>query len=119
MTAYELYKRALSYNFETSTSEYNDYYMGFINILLSENYTLNNTILRMRGQEELMECPFITSKDDEIPFEPELANTVLPLGLAAHLAKEDEQQLYNVYIDMYTNARKRVLFEIPVVFEAM
>lgn len=119
MTAFELYKRALGYNFETSTSEYNDYYLGFINILLAENYSLNNTILRMKGQEELTECPVLISKDDEIVYQPELVNSVLPLGLASHLAKEDEQQLYNVYIDMYSQARKRVLYEIPVVFEAM
>lgn len=119
MTAYELYKTALGYNFETSTSEYNDYYQGFINLLLAENFTLNNTLLRMKGEEDLKEIPVITSKDDEIPFQDEINRTVLPIGLAAHLAKEDEQQLYNVYIDMYKSARARLVYETPVVFEEL
>ena len=70
MTVQELYKLTKNLMFEKPTSkDYDNYYMDNINVLLSENFDLNNHVREFRGKEPLLICPAVTSKEDELPYE--------------------------------------------------
>lgn len=117
MTCLEIYKIALGYIFEKSTKEYQTYYIPFLNLISAECFSLNNFIRESKGLEELTEIPQYTQDSDEIVYEEELIKEVLPLGLASHIAKEDEQSLYNVYIQMYENAKSRLVSQSKVILK--
>ena len=52
MTVQELYKLTKNLMFEKPTSkDYDNYYMDNINVLLSENFDLNNHVREFRGKE--------------------------------------------------------------------
>ena len=116
-TCIEVYKVALGYIFEKSTKEYSTYYIPFLNLITTECFELNNYLRETKGMEVLTEIPQYEKDEDEVLFEVELVNEVLPLGLAAHIAKEDEQALYNVYIQMYENAKERIKSNAKVILK--
>lgn len=117
MTCLEIYKIALGYVFEKSTKEYQTYYIPFLNLISAECFALNNFIRETKGLEELTEIPQYTQDSDEILYEVELIAEVLPLGLASHIAKEDEQSLYNVYVQMYESAKVRLVSQSKVILK--
>ena len=117
MTCLEIYKIALGYVFDNSTQEYQTYYIPFLNLISAECFALNNFIRESKGLEELTEIPQYTQDSDEIVYENELVYEVLPLGLASHIAKEDEQNLYNVYVQMYEAAKGRLISQSKVILK--
>ena len=117
MTCLEIYDVALRYIFEKSKTEYQNFYIPFLNLISAECFALNNFIRQSKGLEELTEIPQYALDEDVVVYEEELTKEVLPLGLASHIAKEDEQEIYNVYIQMYEVAKARLISQSKVILK--
>lgn len=110
MTVRELYEMAKSLMFEKSTSrDYDNYYIPWINTLLSENFDLNNSILLQMGEDALDEIPTIANDDDELPYEDVINRNVLPYGLAAKFLIDDDLAKYDIFNTDYQNAQMRYM----------
>lgn len=106
MTADELYERAKSLMFEKPTStDYDKYYIPWINTLLSENFDLNNNLRIRNGDDELEDVPVITSGEDEIPYERPMLQEILPYGLAANFFIDDDLSKFDIFYRYYQNAQ--------------
>lgn len=108
MTAEELYKMAKTLMFEKSTSkDYDNYYIGNINIILVECFDLNNDIRISRGVSPLKNIPFVMKKDDVIPYEEVVCNEILPQGLASRFLMDDDLAKFNIFTVYYENAKAK------------
>ena len=114
MTVQELYKLTKNLMFEKPTSkDYDNYYMENINVLLSENFDLNNHVREFMGKEPLLICPVMTSKEDELPYEDAVCREVLPYGLAANFFIDDDLSKFSIFNNKYINAKSTVTKYIP------
>lgn len=114
MTVQELYKLTKNLMFEKPTSkDYDNYYMDNINVLLSENFDLNNHVREFQGKEPFLICPVMTSKDDELPYEDAVCREVLPYGLAANFFIDDDLSKFSIFNTKYNNAKMTVTKYIP------
>jgi hypothetical protein len=106
MTVKELYELAKAMMFEKSTSrDYDNYYIPWINVLLSENFDINNSLLRSIGEEPLDEIPSVSQDTDVLPYEDRVCREILPYGLAAHFFIDDDLSKYDIFNTKYENAR--------------
>ena len=107
MTVQELYKLTKNLMFEKPTSkDYDNYYMDNINVLLSENFDLNNHVREFLGKSPLLICPVVTSKEA-------VCREVLPYGLAAAFFIDDDLSKFSIFNTKYTNAKITVTKYIP------
>lgn len=106
MTVRELYELAKAMMFEKSTSrDYDNYYIPWINVLLSENFDIENSMLRADGETPLDEIPFVSADTDELPYHDRINREILPLGLAARFFIDDDLSKYDIFNTDYQNAR--------------
>ena len=106
MTVKELYELAKSMMFEKSTSrDYDNYYIPWINVLLSENFDIENSLLRGDGETPLDEIPTVTQDTDVLPYHDRINREILPYGLAAHFFIDDDLSKYDIFNTKYENAR--------------
>lgn len=106
MTVKELYELAKSLMFEKSTSrDYDNYYIPWINVLLSENFDIENSLLRGDGETPLDEIPTVSLDTDELPYHDRINREILPYGLAAHFFIDDDLSKYDIFNTKYENAR--------------
>ena len=106
MTVKELYELAKAMMFEKSTSrDYDNYYIPWINVLLSENFDINNSLLRAIGEEPLDDIPTVSLDTDVLPYEDRICREILPYGLAAHFFIDDDLSKYDIFNTKYENAR--------------
>lgn len=110
MTAEELYETVKGLMFEKANSvDFDDNYIPYINILLSENFDLNNSIRRRKGFAPLIRRPRIVNKTDSIPYEDEMIYEILPYGLAKNLFIDDDHEDTNIFDTEYFNSRQRYM----------
>ena len=110
MTVKELYELAKAMMFEKKTSkDYDGYYKPYINILLSENFGLNNNLRINAGKEPLTDIPLIELDSDEIPYEPVVCREILPNGLAMYFFIDDDLSKFNVFNINYINAQTKYM----------
>lgn len=110
MTVKELYELAKAMMFEKKTSkDYDGYYKPYINILLSENFGLNNNLRINEGKEPLKDIPLIELDSDEIPYEPVVCREILPNGLAMYFFIDDDLSKFNVFNTNYINAQTKYM----------
>ena len=70
MTVKELYSLAKSLMFEKANSkDYDSYYISHINVLLMENFKINNNMRLAVGKEVLDTVPYVSNDEDLIPYE--------------------------------------------------
>ncbi len=114
MTVKELYEHAKALMFEKKNSnDYDGYYIQWINMLLSENFDLNNGLRVSRRLPELLRVPFISHEDDEIAYEEDLTYEVLGNGLASKFFIDDDLSKFNLFDTEYRNAQgKYVRFNV-------
>ncbi len=106
MTVKELYELAKAMMFEKSTSrDYDNYYIPWINVLLSENFDIENSMLRADGETPLDEIPTVSADTDVLPYHDRINREILPLGLAARFFIDDDLSKYDIYNTDYQNAR--------------
>lgn len=110
MTVKELYERAKSLMFEKQSSkDYDNYYIPWTNVLLSENFDLENSLLLRDGEDALDEIPMVTSDTDELPYHDVINYEVLPFGLAANFFIDDDLSKYDIFHTYYQNAQMKYM----------
>nr|DAO97152.1 MAG TPA: hypothetical protein [Caudoviricetes sp.] len=110
MTVKELYERAKSLMFEKQSSkDYDNYYIPWTNVLLSENFDLENSLLLRDGEDELDEIPMVTSDTDELPYHDVINYEILPYGLAADFFIDDDLSKYDIFHTYYQNAQMKYM----------
>ena len=108
MTVKELYDLAKSLMFEKPTSkDYDNYYIPWINVLLSENFDLNNHLRAKHKKELLTEVPTVSAAADTIPYENEMCYEILPYGLAAQFFIDDDLSKFDIFNTKYENAMSK------------
>lgn len=106
MTVRELYELTKAMMFEKKTSrDYDDYYIPWINVLLSENFDIENSLLRGEGEPPLDDIPSVANDTDELPYHDRINREVLPYGLAAKFFIDDDLSKYDLFNTDYQNAR--------------
>lgn len=110
MTVKELYERAKSLMFEKQSSkDYDNYYIPWTNVLLSENFDLENSLLLRDGEDALDELPMVTSDTDELPYHDVINYEILPYGLAANFFIDDDLSKYDIFHTYYQNAQMKYM----------
>ena len=110
MTVKELYERAKSLMFEKQSSkDYDNYYIPWTNVLLSENFDLENSLLIRDGEDALDEIPMVTSDTDELPYHEVINYEILPYGLAANFFIDDDLSKYDIFHTYYQNAQMKYM----------
>ena len=110
MTVKELYERAKSLMFEKQSSkDYDNYYIPWTNVLLSENFDLENSLLLRDGEDALDEIPMVTSDTDELPYHDVINYEILPYGLAANFFIDDDLSKYDIFHTYYQNTQMKYM----------
>jgi hypothetical protein len=105
MTAKELYESAKALMFEKKSSrDYDNYYIPWINALLSETFEINNQLRVFNGKEKLAEIPSVSTEKDELTYEDKMLREVLPYGLAANFFIDDDVSKYDILHTYYQNS---------------
>lgn len=106
MTVEELYTMAKSRMFEKPSSTiYDPYLMGNVNRLIYELYEENQMERMFNGKEPLKKIPYVSQRTDELAYEENIINSIMPIGLAAYFFIDDDLSKYSIYITDYKNAR--------------
>lgn len=82
----------------------------YLNILMQESLTCENSLRRRDGQEQLAEAPTVASTADDVPYHPELVRVAFPYGLAWQYHQEAGNlglaaQYRNMFIEAVESAR--------------
>ena len=118
MTVQELYDLAKATMFEKPTSkDYDNYIIPWVNLLLSENFELNNHLRLKHDEDELDEVPWMESMDDEIPYEREMIREILPYGLAANFFIDDDLSKYDILHRYYENMQSKYSWGVETAIE--
>jgi hypothetical protein len=117
-TVQELYDLAKSTMFEKPTSkDYDNYIIPWLNVLLQENFNLNNHLRIKHGKTELDATPWLTSLSDVVPYEVEMVREILPYGLAANFFIDDDLSKYDILYRYYQNMQSKYSWGIEVTVE--
>jgi hypothetical protein len=117
-TVQELYDLAKSTMFEKPTSkDYDNYIIPWLNVLLQENFNLNNHLRIKHGKTELDATPWLTALTDVVPYEVEMTREILPYGLAANFFIDDDLSKYDILYRYYQNMQSKYSWGIEVTVE--
>ena len=109
ITVKQLYKQTKEIMFEkASSTTYDSYVVGNLNLLLSELFDENNIARVFNGNSKLREpqrLPDTNYQAIELIYEDEYLYNVLPYGLAAQFFIDDDLNKYSIYSTKYNNAR--------------
>lgn len=115
MTVRELYELAKNMMFEKKSSkDYDNYYMLWINVLLSENFNLNNHLREKHDKDPLERIPTVSNDTDTIPYETEMCWEILPYGLAAKFFIDDDLSKYDIFNTDYENRQSKYMWATEV-----
>ena len=118
MTAEEMYEYVKALMFERMNSvDFDENYIPWLNIVLSECFDINNSIRVAKGYSPLLRRPMLQEGTDSIPYEEEMINEVIPLGLAKYLFIDDDHEDVNIFDTQYMNAQQRYMKYIEVPFK--
>lgn len=111
MTADKILSAALTLMFGTdqNAAEYSPYFLNTANLLLSENFSLNNALRALKGKEPLLDIPQITSLYDDIVYEDEFTLAILPYGVAGYIYTDDDKSIGQAYKNKYEYERARII----------
>lgn len=85
MTAQDIYAIACSFLYEKpgQDAESEQFYLGFLNVLLAEALPVENAIRLSKGLAPLPSAPVLTAGTDEVGFDGAICRIALPYGLAS------------------------------------
>ena len=72
-----------------------------VNVLLAENFDLNNSIRVYRELDKLTTPQTVTSDEDVLTYEWEVLRVVIPYGLAANFKLDDDINIANSFRNQY------------------
>lgn len=110
MTAEQLFNASVSLMFGEAAdrSDYQPFYLDVLNILIAENFDINNSLRIQKKSEPLEEIPYISDLTDELTYEDIFNRQILPYGLAGYLYMEDDPGIATEYKNKYEYERQRV-----------
>ena len=88
-----------------SSTDYDTYYIPWINVLLSENFDIENSLLIAEGEDALERIPTVKEATDKLPYHDRVNREILAYGLAAHFFIDDDLSKYDIFYRNYQNAR--------------
>jgi len=135
MKALEVFSRAIKMMDEQSDSgdalwgdtvEYRVRAVEILNVLINECYPYSDTFAISEPGKRPICRPLTTldagddeTQNDEIDLDDGIAGTVLPYGLAAELAKNDDAVLGNYFLQRYQELLARFGRNIPAVWDTI
>jgi hypothetical protein len=127
MTALEVFNRAIKMMDEQSdsgetkwgdTQEYQVRSVEILNLLINECYPYSDTFeIPTPGKRPV--CVPILTLDEEVNLDDGIAGTVLPYGLAAELAKNDDPVLGNYFLQRYQELLARFGRNLPAAWDTI
>lgn len=117
MTGSLLYSNTMGMLFDEDM-EYKAYCLPAINALIAECFAVNNTLLRAKGQPELIEIPLLEDLEEELVYQPEILFRAMPYGLAAKIVYDDGDMGKTIFWrNQYIEALGEIAQAIPCVIE--
>ena len=101
---------ALLMTTRAQSPEYADYAVPLANLLLAETRAADDLLRARVGKPPHSSLVPLTSLEDELPCEEQLAASVLPLGLCARLAMDDDDMSKVAY---YQNQYVAAIGSLP------
>ena len=121
MTVNDLYMAALAFIFEkpSASRNYDDFLFPYLNLLLVQNFDINNSLLTFKGLPLLDAPQNVLYKTDVLVYQPELVGETLIYGLAALFIKEDDTmtttgRIYDKMQAQYLQSQRKNAKAIPV-----
>ncbi len=115
MTGNDLYEVAKRLIYEKlGEAYYPKYSLVYINLLLAENFDLNNSIREWNEDDALENMVQLDALTDEIKgFVPQMMYEILPLGLAKYFFIDDDLKRFNIFDTLYFNAQQKYTKAVP------
>lgn len=113
MKASEIFEFFVALTFSNTQADKDDYAQFFLptlNMLLRDNFEINNTLRLARGKEAFKNTPFIKDISEEVEYEEEFTRLILPFGCAGYIYADDDPNMAADYKNKYEYERTRVLF---------
>lgn len=109
MIVNDLYNMSLALIYEkaSGSKNYDMYLIPYLNILLSENFSINNNVRVSKGLDNLINPQIIIGKNDTLLYEYEIITEVLSFGLASMLIMQEDILVTNGMV--FNNLRNRYL----------
>lgn len=107
MTAYQIYTLAAAFVGDKAEEDKDnrDLSVPYLNVLLAESLSAENSIRAANGDTELETAPVLTALTDEIVYSDRLAKTAFPYGLAWQYHQEaGNLQLSALYRNLFVDA---------------
>lgn len=102
----DLYSKAKQVmNEKPSSKVYDNSVVAVANLVLAELFQENNVARVFYGKEPFKNMPNLQSREDEVDYESEYLNEVIPLGMAAYFFIDDDLSKYAIFNTKYNNAR--------------
>lgn len=100
------------------TDEYKNRTLAILNVLVGECYPFSDTYkVTESGKRPI--CPPVLSFDDTVQLDDSIARSVLPYGLAAELAKNDDPTMGNYFLQRYQELLARHARTLPAAWDAI
>lgn len=100
------------------TDEYKNRTLAILNVLVGECYPFSDTYkVTESGKRPI--CPQVLSFDDTVQLDDSIARSVLPYGLAAELAKNDDPTMGNYFLQRYQELLARHARTLPAAWDAI
>lgn len=100
----------LMFGVDVDKQDYQPFYINILNVLIAENYYINNALRKSRGKSEMTSIPYITDMEDDLDFEDEFTRQILPYGVAGYIYTDDDKGLGSEYKNKYEYERNKVFF---------
>ena len=109
-TANEVYTLVKNNLQERPTSrDFDNYWMDILNLSLVDLYDFNNAFRLSAGKEELTEIPWVSSKDDIIPYEMQVVTDLVVIRMCREFMKDEDMNKFNLFEIQYTNNYQRLI----------
>lgn len=125
MTAQQIFEFASSFLYERDGDDADSkhFSLGFLNVLLQEALSVENSIREHNGQTVLTEAPLLSSLSATVPYADSITRIAFPYGLAANFYAEAmntfQAENYRAkYVSALNEARKYTPESIVNVYES-
>lgn len=112
MTGQDILTMALAFVSEkVEGSDYKDFALPWLNLLLQESLTVENSIRIFEERAQLASAPYLTDLSETIPYADSITRIALPYGLASHIYVNEDydaraQDARNKYVNALSEAQK-------------
>lgn len=125
MTAQQIFELASSFLYERDGDDADSkhFSLGFLNVLLQEALSVENSIRKHNGQDVLTSAPLLSALSETVPYADAITRVAFPYGLAANFYAEAmntfQAENYRAkYVAALNEARKYTLDTIVNVYES-